>query len=50
LKVYILWLIGVVIWNYGFPNVPPIADVIAAIVLSFISSQISLLISHSEAK
>ena len=37
MKVYIIWLIGVIIWNFGFPNAPPIADVIVAILLSFIS-------------
>ena len=37
MKIYIVWLIGVVVWNFGFPQAPPIADVIAAIVLSFIS-------------
>ena len=50
MKVYIIWLIGVVAWNYGFPNVPPIADVIAAIILSFTSSQLNLVISNSEIK
>ena len=37
MKIYIIWLIGVVVWNFGFPQAQPIADVIAAIVLSFVS-------------
>jgi hypothetical protein len=37
MKVYIIWLLGVIIWNFGFPSVPPIADVIAAVLLSFAS-------------
>tara|TARA_B100000401_G_C52564102_1_gene604752 strand:- start:509 stop:649 length:141 start_codon:yes stop_codon:yes gene_type:complete len=37
MKVYIIWLIGVIIWNYGFPFAKPIEDVIAAILLSFLS-------------
>tara|TARA_B100001027_G_scaffold212535_1_gene182015 strand:+ start:817 stop:957 length:141 start_codon:yes stop_codon:yes gene_type:complete len=37
MKVYIIWLTGVVIWNFGFPNAIPLADVIAAILLSFVS-------------
>ena len=37
MKVYIIWLIGVVAWNFGFPNAPPIYDVILAILLSFLS-------------
>jgi hypothetical protein len=37
MKVYVIWLIGVVIWNFGFPNALPIEDVIVAILLSFFS-------------
>ena len=37
MKVYIIWLIGVIIWNFGFPEAIPIADVVAAILLSFLS-------------
>ena len=37
MKVYIIWLIGVILWNFGFPNASPIEDVIVAIILSFLS-------------
>jgi hypothetical protein len=37
MKIYIIWLIGVVLWNFGFPNASPIADVVVAILLSFLS-------------
>ena len=37
MKIYIIWLIGVILWNFGFPNALPIEDVIVAILLSFIS-------------
>ena len=37
MKVYIIWLIGVIVWNFGFPEAEPIADVVAAILLSFLS-------------
>ena len=37
MKIYIIWFIGVVGWNFGFPNAIPIADVVAAILLSFLS-------------
>ena len=37
MKIYIIWLIGVIFWNFGFPNATPLADVIAAILLSFLS-------------
>ncbi len=37
MKVYIIWLIGVILWNFGFPNASPTEDVIVAIILSFLS-------------
>ena len=37
MKVYTIWLIGVVLWNFGYPMAKPIEDVVAAILLSFIS-------------
>ena len=37
MKVYIIWLIGVIVWNFGFPDALPIYDVILAILLSFLS-------------
>ena len=37
MKVYIIWLIGVVLWNFGYPSAAPILDVIAAVILSFMS-------------
>ena len=37
MKVYIIWLIGVILWNFGYPSADPIEDVIAAMLLSLIS-------------
>tara|TARA_B100001250_G_scaffold171978_1_gene148074 strand:- start:3970 stop:4110 length:141 start_codon:yes stop_codon:yes gene_type:complete len=37
MKIYIIWLIGVILWNFGYPSATPIEDVFAAIVLSIIS-------------
>ena len=37
MKVYIIWLIGVVLWNFGYPSASPILDVIAAVILSFMA-------------
>ena len=37
MKVYIIWLIGVILWNFGVPNASPTEDVIVAIILSFMS-------------
>ena len=35
--VYIIWLIGVIAWNFGFPEATPLEDVLVAIALSFLS-------------
>ena len=40
MKVYIIWLMGVLAWNFGFPSAKPIEDVIVAILLSFLSAGI----------
>ena len=37
MKVYIIWLIAVITWNFGVPGASPIEDVIVAILLSFLS-------------
>jgi len=37
MRIYIIWLVGVIIWNYGFPKASPLEDVLVAIVLSFFS-------------
>jgi hypothetical protein len=41
MKIYIIWLIGVSLWNFGYPAANPIEDVLAAVVLSFISMALS---------
>ena len=33
MKIYIIWLIGVIIWNFGVPDASPIEDVVVAIIL-----------------
>ena len=37
MKVYIVWLIAVILWNFAVPNAEPIEDVVMAIILSFLS-------------
>ena len=37
MKIYFIWLIGVVSWNFGVPGASPIEDVLVAILLSFLS-------------
>ena len=39
--IYAIWLIGVIVWNYGFPTMPPIADVMAAVTLSVAQNQLA---------
>ncbi|MEE2700148.1 MAG: hypothetical protein VYD71_02145 [Bacteroidota bacterium] len=39
-SIWIVWLIGVIIWNFGWPEVPPLADVVVAIALSIAAYQI----------
>ena len=36
-KIFLLWLVLVVLWNFGFPGAKPIYDVVAAITLSILS-------------
>ncbi len=37
MKVYFIWLIGVILWNFGYPNATPVEDVVVAILLSLLS-------------
>jgi len=37
MKIYFIWLIGVIAWNFTIPNATPIEDIIVAILLSFMS-------------
>tara|TARA_B100000524_G_scaffold51315_1_gene24169 strand:+ start:90 stop:230 length:141 start_codon:yes stop_codon:yes gene_type:complete len=46
MKVFIIWLTGVVLWNFGYPAASPIEDVIAAVVLSFISIYLKKIIKN----
>ena len=36
MKIYLIWLVGVIIWNYGVPQATPLEDVLVAIALSFL--------------
>ena len=35
--IYFIWLIGVILWNFGVPKATPLEDVLVAIALSFLS-------------
>jgi len=36
-KTFLLWLVLVVLWNFGFPGAKPIYDVVVAVILSVLS-------------
>ena len=36
-KIYLIWLVGIVAWNYGFPKATPLLDVLAAVALTILS-------------
>jgi len=38
MNIFILWLILVIAWNYGYPQASPLEDVIVAIILSLFST------------
>jgi bacteriorhodopsin len=37
MKIYLIWLIGVITWNFTVPGAAPIEDVLVAILLSLLS-------------
>ena len=39
--IFIIWIIMVIIWNYGVPGAIPLYDVIVAIILSLISIKLN---------
>jgi|TARA_B110000914_G_scaffold204995_1_gene199836 hypothetical protein len=43
-KIWFLWFILVIIWNYGWPNVDPIYDVIIAVALSILAFKLKNII------
>ena len=37
MKIYLIWLVGIIVWNYAVPQATPLEDVLVAIALSFLS-------------
>ena len=37
MKDYFIWLIGVILWNFGYPTATLMEDVVVAILLSLMS-------------
>lgn len=42
--VWFVWLMLVILWNYIWEDVPPIADVVVATILSILVYQLNLLL------
>jgi hypothetical protein len=40
MKIYLIWLLGIIVWNFGVPEASPIQDVIMAIFLSILSPRL----------
>ena len=36
MKIFFIWLVAIIIWNFGVPEATPLEDVIVAILLSFL--------------
>jgi len=43
---WFFWLLLVILWNYGFPEAPPVMDVLVAVFLSILFIIIQLLQSR----
>ena len=37
MNIFVIWLVLVIAWNFGYPKASPMEDVIVAIVLSLLS-------------
>ena len=38
MKIFLIWLVMVIAWNFGYPEASPLEDVIVAVVLSLFST------------
>tara|TARA_S200000501_G_scaffold43061_1_gene34851 strand:+ start:144 stop:287 length:144 start_codon:yes stop_codon:yes gene_type:complete len=38
MNIFVIWLVMVIAWNFGYPQASPFEDVIVAIILSFFST------------
>ena len=43
---WFVWLVLVILWNYGFPNASPLLDVLVAVILSILFTIIQKLQSR----
>ena len=49
MKVYTIWLIAVIAWNFSVPAAAPIEDVMVAILLSYLSILLKIAKKFSKA-
>ena len=45
---WLIWLLLVILWNYGFPQATPLQDVIVAVLLSLIFIIIKIFLLKNE--
>ena len=45
---WILWLIFVIVWNYGYPDASPLLDVLVAVLLSLLHLILIKIIKKNE--
>ncbi len=38
MNIFVIWLVMVIAWNFGYPEASPLEDVIIAIILSLFSN------------
>ena len=41
IAIFVAWLIGIIIWNYGFPNASPFDDVFVSICFYFFNKSLN---------
>ena len=46
MKIFLIWLVMVIAWNFGYPEASPLEDVIVAIVLSLFSTFLKRYLKH----
>ena len=46
MKIYLVWIISVIVWNFAVPNATPIEDVVVAILLSFLNIGLKKLLNN----
>ena len=48
MTVYLIWLVGVIVWNFCVPQATPLQDVLVAVALSFLSIGLKMFFDYFE--